>query len=221
MVGTQCPTKSAARLRPASWRASEIPDRPNPQATMICRKSTWLVYGASAKTRDMEYWGYIAREVRHAPMVPLRPLSADERRAVEDARPLTHRRGPRVERAGNIAALAGGMKVAGRPTCCCSALSHPRWEFVFQPKYAAYLNLIEPWWKVLRSLALKGRRFDDVGGGRAGRSRRRRGTGTGTGTRSSGAGGGAIGRRAAGDRPPSPASGDLPDVATMGTRFPW
>ena len=25
--------------------------------------------------------------------------------------------------------------------------------------YAAYLNLIEPWWKVLKSLALKGRRF--------------------------------------------------------------
>jgi transposase len=40
------------------------------------------------------------------------------------------------------------------------ALAHPRWEFVFQPVYAAYLNLIEPWWKVLRSLALKGRRFE-------------------------------------------------------------
>lgn len=40
------------------------------------------------------------------------------------------------------------------------SLHHPRWEFVFQPKYAAYLNLIEPWWKVLRSLALKGRRFE-------------------------------------------------------------
>jgi transposase len=39
------------------------------------------------------------------------------------------------------------------------ALWHPRWEFVFQPRYAAYLNLIEPWWKVLKSLALKGRRF--------------------------------------------------------------
>jgi transposase len=38
-------------------------------------------------------------------------------------------------------------------------LTHPRWEFVFQPVYAAYLNLIEPWWKILRSLALKGRRF--------------------------------------------------------------
>lgn len=40
------------------------------------------------------------------------------------------------------------------------ALARPRWEFVFQPKYAAYLNLIEPWWKILRSLALKGRRFE-------------------------------------------------------------
>lgn len=40
------------------------------------------------------------------------------------------------------------------------ALAHPRWEFVFQPTAAAYLNLIEPWWKILRSLALKGRRFE-------------------------------------------------------------
>jgi hypothetical protein len=40
------------------------------------------------------------------------------------------------------------------------ALAHPRWEFVFQPVYAAYLNLIEPWWKILRSLALNGRRFE-------------------------------------------------------------
>ena len=39
------------------------------------------------------------------------------------------------------------------------SLMHPRWEFVFQPTYAAYLNLIEPWWKILRSLALKGHRF--------------------------------------------------------------
>jgi hypothetical protein len=41
------------------------------------------------------------------------------------------------------------------------ALAHPRWEFVFQPTYAAYLNLIEPWWKTLRSLALRGRRFEN------------------------------------------------------------
>jgi hypothetical protein len=40
------------------------------------------------------------------------------------------------------------------------ALAHPRWEFVVQPTYAAYLNLIEPWRKAPRSLALKGRRFE-------------------------------------------------------------
>ena len=39
-------------------------------------------------------------------------------------------------------------------------VAHPRWEFVLQPKYAAYLNLIEPWWKTLRSLALAGRFFE-------------------------------------------------------------
>jgi hypothetical protein len=40
------------------------------------------------------------------------------------------------------------------------ALAHPRWEFVFPPTDAADRNLIEPWWKVRRSLALKGRRFE-------------------------------------------------------------
>ena len=40
------------------------------------------------------------------------------------------------------------------------SLAYPRWEFVSQPKYAGYLNLIEPWWKTLRSLALKGRHFN-------------------------------------------------------------
>jgi hypothetical protein len=39
------------------------------------------------------------------------------------------------------------------------SLAHPRWEFVCQPTSAAYLKLIEPGWQVLRSLALKGRRF--------------------------------------------------------------
>jgi DDE superfamily endonuclease len=39
------------------------------------------------------------------------------------------------------------------------SLMYPRWEFVFLPSGAAYLNLIEPWWKIVRSLALKGCRF--------------------------------------------------------------
>jgi transposase len=39
-------------------------------------------------------------------------------------------------------------------------LTHPLWEMVFQPKYAAYLNLIESRWKNLRALALAARRFE-------------------------------------------------------------
>jgi transposase len=35
----------------------------------------------------------------------------------------------------------------------------PEIQVQFIPKYACWLNLIEPWWKQLRSLALKGRRF--------------------------------------------------------------
>jgi len=42
------------------------------------------------------------------------------------------------------------------------AVAHPRVCFLFQPTYAPWLNLIEPWWKTLRSLALNGRRFDTV-----------------------------------------------------------
>jgi hypothetical protein len=36
----------------------------------------------------------------------------------------------------------------------------PKADRTFQPTYAASLNFIEPWWKALRSLALKGRRFE-------------------------------------------------------------
>jgi transposase len=39
-------------------------------------------------------------------------------------------------------------------------LAWPEMEVQFLPKYACWLNLIEPWWKQVRSLALKGRRFE-------------------------------------------------------------
>ena len=39
-------------------------------------------------------------------------------------------------------------------------LAWPEIEAQYIPKYACWLNLIEPWWKQLRSLALKGRRFE-------------------------------------------------------------
>ena len=38
------------------------------------------------------------------------------------------------------------------------AWSEVRVQFI--PKYACWLNLIEPWWKQLKSFALKGRRFE-------------------------------------------------------------
>lgn len=70
---------------------------------------------------------------------------------------------PEIER---ISAVLDNLSTHRAADVLPWSLAHPRWEFVFQPTSAAYLNLIEPWWKVLRSLALKGRRFatwDEVG----------------------------------------------------------
>ena len=41
-------------------------------------------------------------------------------------------------------------------------LDWPEMQVQFLPKYACWLNLIEPWWKQMRSLALKGHRFETV-----------------------------------------------------------
>jgi transposase len=41
-------------------------------------------------------------------------------------------------------------------------LAWPEIQLQLIPKYACWLNLIEPWWKQLRSLALRGRRFETV-----------------------------------------------------------
>ena len=63
--------------------------------------------------------------------------------------------------AARVYAIVDNLNVHRAVDVLLFCLAHPRWEFVFQPKYAAYLNLIEPWWKVLRSLALKDRRFEN------------------------------------------------------------
>jgi transposase len=60
---------------------------------------------------------------------------------------------------GRVYAILDNLPTHRTTDVLLFSLGHSRWEFVFQPKYAAYLNLIEPWWKVLKSLALKGRRF--------------------------------------------------------------
>ena len=59
-----------------------------------------------------------------------------------------------------VHAITDNLSGHRAPEVLLFMLAHPRWEMVFQPKYAAYLNLIEPWWKVLRALALAGRRFE-------------------------------------------------------------
>ena len=61
---------------------------------------------------------------------------------------------------GTVYAILDNLPAHRATDVLLFSLAHPRWEFVFQPTYAAYLNLIEPWWKVLRSLVLKGRRFE-------------------------------------------------------------
>lgn len=62
--------------------------------------------------------------------------------------------------AGAVYAILDNLSTHRATDVLLFSLAHPRWEFVFQPKYAPYLNLIESWWKALRSLALKGKRFE-------------------------------------------------------------
>ena len=64
---------------------------------------------------------------------------------------------------GRIYAIMDNLRAHKAYDVLLFNVAHPRWEFVFQPKYAAYLNLIEPWWKTLRSLALAGRFFETWG----------------------------------------------------------
>ena len=62
--------------------------------------------------------------------------------------------------ADRVYAIADDLSTHRATDALLFMLAHPRWEMVFQPRYAVYPNLIEPWWKVLRSLALAGRRFE-------------------------------------------------------------
>ena len=66
-------------------------------------------------------------------------------------------RPPAAER---VAAILDHLDAQRATAVLRFTLAHPRGAFVFQPQYAASLTLIEPWWKILRSLALKGRRFE-------------------------------------------------------------
>lgn len=60
-----------------------------------------------------------------------------------------------------VIAVADNLNIHHAHEVLLFMLAHPRWEFAFIPVKAAYLNLIEPWWKTLRSLALAGKCFQD------------------------------------------------------------
>jgi hypothetical protein len=58
-----------------------------------------------------------------------------------------------------VAALLANLNVQRATAGRLFAEAHPRGEVVFTPTSAASLNVIEPWGKMIRSLALQGRRF--------------------------------------------------------------
>lgn len=62
----------------------------------------------------------------------------------------------------SIVAILDNLGSHRSPDILFFLLTHPRWHFLFIPKRCAYLNLVEAWWKVLRSLALKGNRFENA-----------------------------------------------------------
>jgi hypothetical protein len=57
-----------------------------------------------------------------------------------------------------VSAIVDTLSPHSAPDVRLFSLAHPRGEFVFEPTDAADLTLIEPWWKVVRSRALTGRR---------------------------------------------------------------
>jgi hypothetical protein len=61
-----------------------------------------------------------------------------------------------------MAADRGQPVGAPEPRHARALVAWPEITLQLLPKYAAWLNLIEPWWKVLRGLALKGRRFETL-----------------------------------------------------------
>ena len=69
------------------------------------------------------------------------------------------RRGDAQAGAARVCAILDNLRTRRTPNALLWTPAHPRWELVFRPPHAADLNPIEPWWKVLRPLALEGRRF--------------------------------------------------------------
>jgi transposase len=125
----------------------------------------WLSAGAGAGrgTQEIDY----GRRGKGYVFGAFRPATGEALTAPYDGRTTAHWIDflARVEawlptEAARVYAVLDNLSTHRAPDVLLFAVAHPRWEFVFQPTYAAYLNLIEPWWKTLRSLALKGQRFE-------------------------------------------------------------
>src|SRR4051795_6231312 len=137
------------RRRPGAFQASTSSSRQRPRPNEPNRRSTM----ADAMPPAM----CSGRSSRPAAQPLPTPMIAAPHNWVDFLGEVEAWIDPTVER---IYAVTDNLSTHSAPDVLLFSLLHPRWEFVFQPKYAAYLNLIEPWWKVLRSLALKGRRFE-------------------------------------------------------------
>ncbi|HEU5380452.1 MAG TPA: transposase [Ktedonobacteraceae bacterium] len=120
--------------RPAGRARQEIDDGRRAKGSVYgaFRPATGSAFTASFPRRALEYWITFLEQVDSWV-------------------------GPDTER---IYAVLDNLSMHRATDGLLFCLTHPRWEFVFQPTYAASLNLIEPWWKTLRCLALKGRRFE-------------------------------------------------------------
>jgi hypothetical protein len=66
------------------------------------------------------------------------------------------RRAPELER---VYAILDNLNTH-QATMRCASARPLRWAFTFQPTCEARLNLLKPWWKVMRSPSLKDRRFE-------------------------------------------------------------
>ena len=63
---------------------------------------------------------------------------------------------------GNIHVILDNLSSHKTLSALLWVWSHHRFALHFQPTYAPWLNLIEPWWKTLRPLALDGSSYADT-----------------------------------------------------------
>ncbi|MGQ0604087.1 MAG: transposase [Anaerolineales bacterium] len=138
------PGQHVVRARPEAW-----PTEPTPPAEWAVqeadygRRGTGYVFGAFQPANGEAFTGPYARRTTSNGVNFLEQVEAWLPTEVQQ-----------------VFAIVDNLKVHRATDVMLFSLAHPRWAFVFQPKYAASLNLIEPWWKILRALALKGQRFE-------------------------------------------------------------